>query len=255
MGPRHRRSRRSAPQGCWALVALKAPGQGKQRLAGVLCAEQRQALIEHMTAHVLAVLRACPDIVGIAVTSPQPVTGDLLWIPDTLGELNASLLDAARQLSRQGVRELLVLHADLPWLASDDVGALVAAGRLCGMALAADRHGRGTNALYTRLPMRIDLAFGPDSAARHLGLAAALGLTAARVDRPGLAFDVDEPDELRLLGPWPRALPLPASAGAIASSAPTSTAPHCDPRNDPPNSVPRSLTWHPTLPIRPAAPI
>lgn len=235
--------------GCWALIALKAPGRGKQRLADVLDARQRQSLIERMAGQVLAALRGCPAIAGIAVTSPLPMVGDVLWIPDAHGELNAALTGAANQLSTRGVTELLVLHADLPWLGSDDIGALLAAGRDRGLALAGDRHGRGTNALFTRLPMPIALAFGPDSLARHLAQAGALGLPAVCVERPGWAFDVDEPDDLWQLGlPQAGLWPTPAVHHNHAAAAPPAGA-------DLSTSDPRSLTWHPTPWPRPATPI
>lgn len=262
-----------AVDSCWALIALKAPGRGKQRLAGVLDARQRQALIDRMAGQVLAALRGCPAIAGIAVTSPQPVAGDVLWIPDAHGDLNAALTSAADQLSTRGVTELLVLHADLPWLGSDDIGALLAAGRDRGLALAGDRHGRGTNALYTRLPMPMALAFGTDSLARHLAQARALGLPAACIERPGWAFDVDEPDDLWQLGlPQAGLGPTPVAARLSVQPAPAGLSPrpvastpfpfpaphHSRDAAAPPagtdlsTSDPRSLTWHPTPWPRPA---
>ena len=249
--PRHDRApapRDALADGCWALMPLKAPGLGKQRLARWLGPAQRQGLVDHMRDRVLSALHGCTDIAGVAVTCPQAVGADVLWIPDTRGELNAALRDAAAQLAQRGVRELLVLHADLPWLAADDIAELIASGRRDGLAFAADRHQRGTNALYTRLPQRIDFAFGPDSLARHLAQAGALGLQVAPLNRPGLAYDVDEPDDLQHLGPWTRPPGTPDGPIAAAGVA----TPGHPPPPDPPTPAPRSLPWHPPHPARTA---
>lgn len=197
---------------CWALIPLKAPGQGKQRLAGALPLPLRQKLVERMAARVLATLRRCPAIDGIAVVSPLPVAGADRWLPDRAGALNPALQAAAADAAALGVSELLVLHADLPWLEPDDVDAMLDAGRRRGFALAADEAGRGTNALYTRLPARVGFAFGHDSLQCHTSLARAAGLSPAIVQRPGLARDIDEPHQLdaalaRVLDLQP---PLPA---------------------------------------------
>jgi 2-phospho-L-lactate guanylyltransferase len=64
------------------------------------------------------------------------------------------------------------------------------------VALAPDRHGTGTNALFVRPPGLLTYAFGPDSFQRHLAQAQAAG-AATRVCRlEGLALDVDQPEDL-----------------------------------------------------------
>jgi len=60
--------------------------------------------------------------------------------------------------------------------------------------IAADKTGRGTNALALRPPDVIDFRFGVGSLAAHI--AQADGLPLSVVDRPGLAFDLDTPADL-----------------------------------------------------------
>lgn len=185
---------------CWALIPLKAREQAKRRLAAALSPAERLQLVERMFAHVVDTLRQAHCIDGIAVTSPDDVGHDLLWLVDRAGELNAALTSATAELTRRGATELLVLHADLPRLTVADVEALVAEGRSRGIALAPDHHGRGTNALFTSLPGSLDYQFGHGSLELHLEAAKRHGLTPAIVRRPGLACDVDVPGDLRQLG-------------------------------------------------------
>jgi 2-phospho-L-lactate guanylyltransferase len=184
---------------CWALVPVKARVEAKWRLSAALSPSQRMRLVAHMLDHVLATLRRAPGVDGVAVTGPERIARGVLWLPDRAGDLNAALADAAASLASRGVTQLLVLHADLPRLTVADVATLLGEGRRQGVALAPDHHGRGTNALFTCLPPKIPFRFGPQSLERHLEEAAWRGVAPALVRRPGLACDVDEPEDLRRL--------------------------------------------------------
>ncbi len=65
------------------------------------------------------------------------------------------------------------------------------------MAIVADRHGRGTNALLLAPPDVIDVAFGGDSRLAHVAAADAAGATTLELVGP-LRLDVDTPDDLLL---------------------------------------------------------
>ncbi|MGH2457081.1 MAG: 2-phospho-L-lactate guanylyltransferase, partial [Candidatus Limnocylindria bacterium] len=95
-----------------------------------------------------------------------------------------------------GIGALAVLHGDLPNLAVDDVRALVDAIPAAGVAIAPDRAESGTNGLALRPPDAIGFRFGPGSFAAHRAEARRAGLSLAVVRRPGLAFDLDTPDDL-----------------------------------------------------------
>jgi 2-phospho-L-lactate/phosphoenolpyruvate guanylyltransferase len=102
-------------------------------------------------------------------------------------------------LEQRGATQVAVIAADLPWLTVEDVGCLIGAAAAGSVAFAPDRHGTGTNALALRLPARFAFQFGAGSLARHRAAAAALGLETVNVERTGLAFDVDEPEDVTLL--------------------------------------------------------
>jgi 2-phospho-L-lactate guanylyltransferase len=186
---------------CWALVAVKARGTGKQRLAPVLDASARSALMQAMVQHVLEAMRQCKAIDRIAVVTPdrELLPPDVEWLPDAGREVNRELRAALDSLASLGVSRVALVSADLPFLAADEVTALVAASAAGKIALAPDRHGSGTNAVALTLPTSFEPHFGPGSLARHIAEAAQLGVGTALVERPGLAFDVDAPEDLTLL--------------------------------------------------------
>jgi 2-phospho-L-lactate guanylyltransferase len=185
-------------RGCVALIAIKRRVQCKTRLAGVLELGQRLALVRNMLGHVIDQCRQARLISQVAVLSPErdEVPADITVLADNGDGLNAALSQAHQSLQQLGVREWLVLPADLPGASAAEIDAVVAAGRASGCALAADAAGRGTNALYVRLQPGFSYCFGADSFASHRQAAARLGLDAATLQLPGLALDVDTPSDL-----------------------------------------------------------
>jgi 2-phospho-L-lactate guanylyltransferase len=91
---------------------------------------------------------------------------------------------------------MISLFSDLPLIVADDIRGLVA--RKEPVVLGSDRRGEGTNALLLRLAGRgpeFTFAFGEGSLAKHLEEARRLGLNAGLHDAPGVAFDLDTPDD------------------------------------------------------------
>jgi 2-phospho-L-lactate guanylyltransferase len=111
--------------------------------------------------------------------------------------LNAGLEQARREALADRVEALVVLHGDLPNLATDDIAALLdAVPEPAGVAIAPDRAGSGTNGLALRPPDAIPFRFGIGSLAAHRAAADEAGVARVEVDRPGLAFDLDTPADL-----------------------------------------------------------
>jgi 2-phospho-L-lactate guanylyltransferase len=184
------------------LVPVKASVMAKSRLSAVLDAEGRAQLITWMLERVL---RA---VAGAAVSRPSLVGGDertvaiarrygaRIILEDGHG-LNAALSRAMAAVRRLDRPACMLLAADLPWLAREDVEALIAAshdGRTAVIAPAQDH--QGTNALVVPEGCAFTPAFGPGSCARHHYVLAQQGFPAVEVCRPGLAFDVDLPVDL-----------------------------------------------------------
>jgi 2-phospho-L-lactate guanylyltransferase len=109
------------------------------------------------------------------------------WLQED-SDLNADLARARALLSAP----LLVLNADLPLLTPTALLAFVASAEAYGCALAADRHGAGTNAVALLPGVPFRFAFGPGSLAAHLRSAP----RASVVLRTGLACDLDTPADI-----------------------------------------------------------
>jgi len=164
--------------------------------------ESRQRLVDLMLDTVLAALRSSRSIDHVAVVSPErgSVPAEIPVLPDTCDGLNPALQRARTCLHEFGVKELVVLPADLPFVRGADVDALVAAGRRSGFALASDVAGVGTNALYLKKGMSFDFRFGTDSCLQHLRQAVQAGLEPQQVHFDGLEFDLDIHEDLVRLG-------------------------------------------------------
>lgn len=172
-----------------AIVPIKPAPARKTRLGGIGAGE-RLALTDRMLAHVLGVLQAHADIEEVILLSARPYAG-FGWIEDEARGLNAEL-----QAARRYYGDLLIVHADLPLLSEEDISTLLLRARKTGGAIAPDRHGSGTNALALPSGIDVDFRFGPNS--RHFHAAALPG--ASIVECPGLALDVDTPEDLLLAG-------------------------------------------------------
>ena len=173
-----------------ALIPLKGSGERKTRLAGRLNETQRRALSHELFCHVTSVLNSSAGVSEVSVLSdvrPENWDGPLIF--DEGRGLNTELQLLAGGL---GSRRLLIIHADLPLLSTEDIAILLAEAEN-GCAIAPDRHGSGTNAIALRDAVGFKFSFGPDSFAHHR---AALQGRVRVVRRPGLGLDIDTPDDL-----------------------------------------------------------
>jgi len=173
------------------LVPLKRLDRAKSRLADVLGEDERGELMRGMLDGVLAAVQEA------AVGPVTIVTGEALDGLPVWDDRGLPWNDALAAAMREAVSEPVaaVISADLPFLSADDVRALVDATPERGIAIARATDG-GTNAVSMRPPGLVRTCFGErGSAALH----AALGVEAVILDRPGLAFDVDTPEDLTRL--------------------------------------------------------
>jgi 2-phospho-L-lactate guanylyltransferase len=183
------------------IVPHRGLAAAKTRLSPVLDDGERESLARRLLEQVLRVAHeACGDVVVITPSEAlQPLVsaaGARLVVQRGMG-LNEGLEQARVEAIADAITTLVILHGDLPNLATDDVAALVdAIPETPGVAIAPDRAGTGTNGLALRPPDAIGLRFGVGSFAAHLAEAEAAGVPLAEVHRPGLAFDLDTPADL-----------------------------------------------------------
>lgn len=196
-----------------ALVPVNALSAAKSRLNAALSAAERRALVLWMAGRLLTALRDSGTVTTTLVVSPDIEA--LAWaaasgaatLYQSGSGLNAGLELGRRWALDHGAETLLVLLGDLPTLTAQEIAAFVADARVVTqphVALAPDRHERGTNGLLLRPVDALPFAFGEGSLARHRALARAAGIEPTLFHAPGMAFDVDTPHDLRELQGWRR---------------------------------------------------
>jgi 2-phospho-L-lactate guanylyltransferase len=188
----------------WAVVPVKDLRHAKQRLAGVLSADERQALFAAMLEDVLAALTASESLAGILMVTRDPGARDLaarygarvLVEPANRGHTAASTLGATT-LAEEGALGMVQVPADLPLLTAADIDTLLQAhAEAPSITLAPSRDRLGSNAVACSPSDLLPLRFGDDSFFPHLERARSLGIEPRIVERPGLALDVDTPGDL-----------------------------------------------------------
>lgn len=188
----------------WLIVPVKSLAEGKSRLSDVLGPTQRRLLNRRFLDHVLSVAAAFPgagstlvvsrDVEVLAMARARNMA--VMEETEDNGQ-NAALSRACTFLGDRDGRDLLVVSADLPTLSLEDLRAM----KCPPAAIAPNEAGTGTNALFVTAPHTIPFHFGEGSFSRHREACRRLGLEPAVVKRPGLAFDVDTPEDYaRLMG-------------------------------------------------------
>ena len=176
------------------LIPVKRLDGAKSRLAGALDADGRADLVRELLGHVLAVVKEA-DVGPVTVVSAEPLELDGVPRFDDRGlPWNEALSAAMTEVVHESV--VAVVAADLPRLTAGEVRTLISATPECGIAIARAQDG-GTNAVSMRPPGKVTTHFGePGSADVHERAAWLAGGDAHVLDCPGLAFDVDTPEDL-----------------------------------------------------------
>ena len=188
------------------LVPVKNLDDAKQRLAKVLTAERRRSLAEAMLRDVLDALAHLnqPEIVSL-VTGDALVTKlasdygfNVIADHENPGE-TAAIAMATQVCADSGSDGVLVIPADVPLITSAEIKAILTAAPERGTVLVPAADGRGTNAILRRPPNLFAARFGNDSFSPHLESARRTGLPVVILELPGVALDVDRPDDLAAL--------------------------------------------------------
>jgi 2-phospho-L-lactate guanylyltransferase len=187
----------------WLVVPVKSLRDGKSRLAPSLEPSERSVLVERLLLRTLEQARQFPGLARTLVVSACEETRALAeqFGAHTLEEraplgLNSALSQARAALLRTEVSRMLIVPCDLPLLSAPDLESLAAAGWADTIAIAPDRLGRGTNGMCLQTALDFAFAFGAQSLPRHLEHARKIGVRHTLVERIGLAFDLDLPEDL-----------------------------------------------------------
>lgn len=189
----------------WAAVPVKEFDGAKQRLAPLLAPEQRQALAAAMLEDVLAALVEAP-LAGIMVNTLDPVATGLARrygarvVTDGARDGHTGAVTAmARILAGEG-HDMLTVPGDIPRVTAAEIGAVIEARRPAPSVTIVPAHDeRGSNAVLCSPPLVMPLRFGDDSFFPHLAAARALGIEPTIVKLPGIALDIDQPEDVQAL--------------------------------------------------------
>jgi len=199
-----RTSNRGRAMTLWCVIPAKPFAEAKTRLSPDVSPEGRAMLAARFFERTVQkvcgfagpnpviVVTRCPKILHLA-----QAYGAIGIHEGPQADVNAALATAASHAIAHGASGILAISADLPTVTAGDLAAMTA--DLSSPALAPDRHGTGSNALYWPGSRPAPYLFGPDSFRRHLAAIAALGLWPSIVRRPGLALDIDNLADLRCL--------------------------------------------------------
>lgn len=187
-----------------ALIPVKDLAHTKSRLTPPFTGSERAALTLDMLRHVIVAARESGMLERITVISPDPAVLALAReegasaLPQRTTGLNPALDEARADAIARRAEAVLILAADLPHLQPGEiVGLMAALPPPPAAVIAPDYTGCGTNALLVAPPDALPFLFGVGSFALHVAAAAARGVSYAIVRAPGIAGDVDTPDDVR----------------------------------------------------------
>lgn len=188
------------------LIPVKNLSGAKQRLAAMLNQPARTELAQAMLHDVLAAIAAWADRPPCALVTSDPFAIELagqhdfeiILDPANPGETGAIEM-ATRLCVSRGIESTLVIPADIPLIQASDLEQILTLAPQEGSVLAPAADGRGTNAAFRRPADLFPLRFGNDSFKPHLAAARATGKPCVVLQLPGIAVDVDNPEDLQRL--------------------------------------------------------
>jgi 2-phospho-L-lactate guanylyltransferase len=190
----------------WAVLPVKSLDKVKTRLSTALSPLERVNLFKCMLHDVLSTLVEVRSIerVLIVTCDPEVVKIATRFDVSILNDENDSghttaVGRAAQWLVSRGAGGLVQVPADIPGVTPRELADVLAIhfakpGRAFTIAPSHD-YG-GSNCVVCTPPDVIDLSFGIDSFKRHMSIARAAGVECSVVDRPGIAMDIDCPQDL-----------------------------------------------------------
>jgi 2-phospho-L-lactate guanylyltransferase len=191
----------------WVVVPVKDSRAAKQRLSGCLAPNARQELAQAMAADVLAALADVRGLAGIAIVTTDPFARDLAAsigahvVTAGAHQGHTAAADAGTVFAIQsGATAVLTLPADVPLVTAAEIEAVIAAHAEGPSFTIVPAHDRlGSNCIVRSPPQSVALDFGVDSFERHLAASRRAGITPHVIEQPGLALDIDNPEDLRAL--------------------------------------------------------
>lgn len=206
--------------GIWCVIPIKDLENAKTRLAPALSPEERRGLFQAMAEDLLAAATAARGLTGVLVLTNDPAATALAERfscrverePENIGQSEA-VARAAAIVMGEGADGVLTLPADAPLVTAAEIESALARHPKArpAITIVPDHARRGSNCLILTPGDLIPLHFGHVSFAPHLAEAEAVGVEPNILDDlPGMALDVDTPEDLAM------ALATGREAGSMA---------------------------------------
>ena len=191
------------------LLPVKDFRESKQRLVPALDANARAKLAQAMLRDVLSVLARAraPQRVVVFTAADEVMQvarpfGFNIAFEKSVDGHSAAVNQMVEELSATSSR-ILSIAADLPRLVPSEIDfAFNAASE--PITFIPSRDWTGTNGVLFIPPARIAMEYGQGSFRRHLSKARAAGIRSDVMDLPGIAFDIDTPEDLQAFLADPR---------------------------------------------------
>jgi 2-phospho-L-lactate/phosphoenolpyruvate guanylyltransferase len=188
------------------LVPIKNTNTAKQRLASVLDQSARTKLAQAMLHDVLTALHNWESRQAVGIVTSDLFAANLaeeygfevIPDPENPGETGAIEM-ATRICVERGEDSTLVIPADIPLIQPWEFDEIMRHAPQQGSVLVPAGDGRGTNAAFRRPANLFPLRFGNDSFKPHHAGALATGKPCFVLSLPGIAVDVDNPEDLHQL--------------------------------------------------------
>ena len=184
------------------LIPIKKLSCAKRRLSGAFSVPERSGLVLAMLEDLLAVATTC-DSGHVWVIASDEAVFDLArgfgcrpirekWVRgyNAAVALGLSAVD--------GTGGVAIIPGDVPLVTPSEIAALTepAKTHTPTVRLVASRDGTGTNGLFLSSKLLLPPAFGSNSFARYRAASRSAGIAPAHLDAPGLAHDIDTPEDL-----------------------------------------------------------
>lgn len=182
------------------IIPAKPFKASKTRLATVLSPAERAELTRHLLVRTIGIAAEISQVLVISRDErvAEVAQKEGVWVLAEQGaDLNRAVSQGIAWAQVNGFTRVLILPLDLPRLTVAELKSLVDLGRQTSpnIVIAPCLHNTGTNALFLNPPDLILPQFGPGSFAAHQAAAQASGVPVHIYRAPGLAFDLDTPDD------------------------------------------------------------
>jgi 2-phospho-L-lactate guanylyltransferase len=188
------------------LVPIKNTSGAKQRLASILAQDSRTRLAQAMLHDVLSALYEWKDRPSVGIVTSDAYATQLATeykfeiIPDPENPGETGAIEIATQVCvERGEDSTLVIPADIPLIKPWELEEIYKQAPAEGTVLVPAGDGRGTNAAFRRPANLFPLRFGNNSFKPHHAAAQATGQPCVILNLPGIAVDIDNPEDLHQL--------------------------------------------------------